>query len=439
MGVTCVSQMPVAEGKSVQQTVELLTRKLEMLGAEKQGTFCVDCETYHTAASTLGSQGQAGKLMYVMHNSEHPLSCFALFENGPCLIADTNFDVLMVKLKGFFQSAKASKIETRGTRYQYCDFLVKVGTVTMGPSARGISVEVEYGPCVVASDCWSLLLEFLQSFLGSHTPGAPAVFGNRHDAVYSPADTMVQYMELFNKIRKQQQVTCISCNYKSNTIEPFWDLSLEFPERYHCIEKGFVSLNQTECLLTEMLAKFTETEALEGRIYACDQCNSKRRKSNPKPLVLSEARKQLMIYRLPQVLRLHLKRFRWSGRNHREKIGVHVVFDQVLTMEPYCCRDMLSSLDKETFAYDLSAVVMHHGKGFGSGHYTAYCYNTEGGACALLCGAGDTEKGWFVHISFLSFYFTYTGIFHTLKSSGKNDERWIQILDISLSNNMRLF
>lgn len=50
--------MPVAEGKSVQQTVELLTRKLEMLGAEKQGTFCVDCETYHTASSTLGSQGQ---------------------------------------------------------------------------------------------------------------------------------------------------------------------------------------------------------------------------------------------------------------------------------------------------------------------------------------------------------------------------------------------
>ncbi|XP_065710518.2 ubiquitin carboxyl-terminal hydrolase 49 isoform X1 [Patagioenas fasciata] len=191
-----------------------------------------------------------------------------------------------------------------------------------------------------------------------------------------------QVLKVVNTIFHGQllsQVTCITCNYKSNTVEPFWDLSLEFPERYHSMEKGLVPVNQTECMLTEMLAKFTETEALEGRIYACDQCNSKRRKSSPKPLVLSEAKKQLMIYRLPQVLRLHLKRFRWSERNHREKIGVHVLFDQVLNMEPYCCRDSLSSLDKETFVYDLSAVVMHHGKGFGSGHYTAYCYNTEGG------------------------------------------------------------
>ncbi|NWW76628.1 UBP49 hydrolase, partial [Climacteris rufus] len=190
-----------------------------------------------------------------------------------------------------------------------------------------------------------------------------------------------QVLKVVNTIFHGQllsQVTCRTCNYKSNTVEPFWDLSLEFPERYHSLEKGLLPVQQAECLLTEMLAKFTETEALEGRIYACDQCNSKRRKSSPKPLVLSEAKKQLLIYRLPQVLRLHLKRFRWSERNHREKIGVHVLFEQVLNMEPYCCRD-LSSLATETFVYDLSAVVMHHGKGFGSGHYTAYCYNTEGG------------------------------------------------------------
>lgn len=70
---------------------------------------------------------------------------------------------------------------------------------------------------------------------------------------------------------------------------------------------------------------------------------------------------------------------RWSGRNHREKIGVHVAFDQVLNIEPYCCADSGQSVNREGYTYDLSAVVMHHGKGFGSGHYTAYCYNTEGG------------------------------------------------------------
>lgn len=182
--------------------------------------------------------------------------------------------------------------------------------------------------------------------------------------------------------------------------------------------------------------------------------SERRRKSSHKPLVLSEACKQLLIYRLPQVLRLHLKRFRqvsvkadinnlffyffyfqtkffeisqrnfriscsfdlvfsvcvvnlgcstfiyffcktrlvkcsntnyrllygrWSGRNHREKIGVHVAFDQVLNIKPYCCTGSGHSVHRGGYTYDLSAVVMHHGKGFGSGHYTAYCYNTEGG------------------------------------------------------------
>lgn len=173
------------------------------------------------------------------------------------------------------------------------------------------------------------------------------------------------------------QVTCLTCDNKSNTIESFWDLSLEFPERYHC--NGKEDASPYPCLLTEMLAKFTETEALEGKIYACDQCNSKRRKSSSKPLILTEAQKQLVTHKLPHVLRLHLKRFRWSGRNHREKIGVHVSFDQVLNMEPYCCRESTGALGTNYFTYDLAAVVMHHGKGFGSGHYTAYCYNTDGG------------------------------------------------------------
>ncbi|MBN3295123.1 mediator of RNA polymerase II transcription subunit 20 isoform X2 [Amia ocellicauda] len=155
----------------------------------------------------MGTAGQPAKFLYVMHNSETPLSCFALFEGGPFLAADPNFDVLMAKLKGHFQNAKGHKVESRGTRYLYCDFLVKVGTVTMGSSARGISVEVEYCPCVVPSDCWNLMKEFMVSFLGPHAPELPSAFTAKPDGLYSPAegaDTMAQYLELFGKVRKQQ-------------------------------------------------------------------------------------------------------------------------------------------------------------------------------------------------------------------------------------------
>lgn len=81
------------------------------------------------------------------------------------------------------------------------------------------------------------------------------------------------------------QVTCLSCKHKSNTVEPFWDLSLEFPERYHSVKgSGSSSAYQRSCTLTEMLSKFTEMEALEGNIYACNHCNSEsRRRGDVKP------------------------------------------------------------------------------------------------------------------------------------------------------------
>ncbi|MCJ8744122.1 hypothetical protein PDJAM_G00114940 [Pangasius djambal] len=204
MGVTCVCQVPVVEGKSVQQTVEQLHKRLEQLGAVKQGSFFVDCETYHATANT---GAQPSKLLYVMHNSETPLSCLALFDGGPTLAADANFDVLMVKLKSHFQNAKGHKVESRGARYRYADFLIKIGTVTMSSSARGISVEVEYSACVVPGDCWNLMKEFMQSFLGSSVPDLPSVFSSKAEGLFAPADcmdTMNQYLELFSKIRKQQ-------------------------------------------------------------------------------------------------------------------------------------------------------------------------------------------------------------------------------------------
>ncbi len=67
--------------------------------------------------------------------------------------------------------------------------------------------QVEYCACVIPGDCWNLLKEYMQSFLGSNTPELPAVFTNKAEGLYAPVDctdTMSQYLELFGKVRKQQ-------------------------------------------------------------------------------------------------------------------------------------------------------------------------------------------------------------------------------------------
>lgn len=63
--------------------------------------------------------------------------------------------------------------------------------------------------------------------------------------------------------------------------------------------------------MTAVLICATSLQKHPGNFPSSHLCLAeKRRKSSHKPLVLSEACKQLLIYRLPQVLRLHLKRFR---------------------------------------------------------------------------------------------------------------------------------
>lgn len=165
------------------------------------------------------------------------------------------------------------------------------------------------------------------------------------------------------------KVQCLSCKNMSETYEPYMDLSLEFPDRYQ-ITKHNSRVAEDICHITEMLAKFTEEENLEGKIYSCENCNKSRSKSSA--TVYTEAKKQLLINKLPPVLRLHLKRFRWSGRLHREKISTHVATDELLDLRPFCANQTASSLQ-----YQLFGVIIHHGRGFGSGHYTAYVWNKE--------------------------------------------------------------
>jgi len=192
-----VQQYPVPEGKSGSQAVEQLQKRLEALGAIRAGNFCVDCETYYSVTNTIPQRA-----VHVIRNTEQPATCFALTDTGICLISDLLFDALMNKLSGIYLPKKAIKIESKGSRYELADFLVKIGSVSVGPSFRGILVEIEYQPCSIPSSCFELLKEFVHGVLRKSLTAVPPYLQNRMDQVYTPTDTVHQYIEHFNNFRK---------------------------------------------------------------------------------------------------------------------------------------------------------------------------------------------------------------------------------------------
>lgn len=201
MGVTCLIPVELPEGKSGQQAlaVEKLQKRAELMGAQKIGNWCVNCETYQ-AVTTFST---ASKLIHLVHSTEFPYSSFAVLETGTCLVADSGFDSLMTKLKTFYTPRKTSKIEAKGHRYEYGDFVLKFGQVSAGPSFKGIVVELEYLPCLDVQQCWGLISEFLSSFMDpSFTLPAAPKCSNKTTELFCPSDTILQYIEVFNTYRK---------------------------------------------------------------------------------------------------------------------------------------------------------------------------------------------------------------------------------------------
>lgn len=73
-------------------------------------------------------------------------------------------------------------------------------------------LKVEYRPCVIPSNCWDLIREFMQGFMGSHVTNiippyftAPSMMApnqNKQNDIYQPIDTVQQYLEHFSNYRK---------------------------------------------------------------------------------------------------------------------------------------------------------------------------------------------------------------------------------------------
>jgi ubiquitin carboxyl-terminal hydrolase 4/11 len=109
--------------------------------------------------------------------------------------------------------------------------------------------------------------------------------------------------------------------------------------------------------LDDCLNEFGKEETLsENNAWYCPKCKEHR-----------QAQKKFELWRTPDILVMHLKRFS-SNRNFRDKLDLPVIFplddlnlqDRVLWKE-----------EGKTLIYDLFAVDNHYG-GLGGGHYTAY-------------------------------------------------------------------
>ncbi|XP_012282079.1 ubiquitin carboxyl-terminal hydrolase 20 [Orussus abietinus] len=189
-------------------------------------------------------------------------------------------------------------------------------------------------------------------------------------------------------------VQCLTCDRVSTRVETFQDLSLPIPSRDHidmlhqgsltpqkagpCSDVVYVT-NQSGWLtwlfqwmrswfwgpvvsLHDCLSAFFSADELKGdNMYSCEKCNK-----------LRNGIKFSKVLELPEILCVHLKRFRHELM-FSSKIANYVSFPlEGLDMRPYLHKECVSKVS----TYDLISIICHHGTA-GGGHYTCYALNPD--------------------------------------------------------------
>nr|XP_031533511.1 ubiquitin carboxyl-terminal hydrolase 20 [Vicugna pacos] len=198
-------------------------------------------------------------------------------------------------------------------------------------------------------------------------------------------------------------VQCLTCDRVSTTVETFQDLSLPIPgkedlAKLHSAIYQNVPAKPGTCgdtyaaqgwlafiveyirrfvvsctpswfwgpvvTLEDCLAAFFAADELKGdNMYSCERCKK-----------LRNGVKYCKVLRLPEILCIHLKRFRHEVM-YSFKISSHVSFPlEGLDLRPFLAKECTSQIT----TYDLLSVICHHGTA-GSGHYIAYCQNVING------------------------------------------------------------
>jgi len=118
------------------------------------------------------------------------------------------------------------------------------------------------------------------------------------------------------------------------------------------------------CPLDKCIDLFTQTEMLgpEDPWY-CNRCKEHR-----------QATKKFDLWKLPDILVIHLKRFSYRNRFYRDRLDTFIDFPtRDLDLSKYHLND---DPEQKNIRYDLYAVSNHYGSMSG-GHYTAFAKNKE--------------------------------------------------------------
>mmetsp|Transcript_14579 Transcript_14579/g.29157 ORF Transcript_14579/g.29157 Transcript_14579/m.29157 type:complete len:371 (-) Transcript_14579:8-1120(-) len=136
------------------------------------------------------------------------------------------------------------------------------------------------------------------------------------------------------------ETRCLNCETVTSRDEAFLDLSLEIEENSS---------------ITSCLRNFSGIETLNKHDkFYCDNCCS-----------LQEAHKCIRVKRTPNILALHLKRFKYLENVGRlKKLAHRVVFPAELKLD-----NTTDAAAAEDAVFSLFAVVVHVGSGTHHGHY----------------------------------------------------------------------
>jgi hypothetical protein len=185
------------------------------------------------------------------------------------------------------------------------------------------------------------------------------------------------------------QVQCLECEtFSDSTTEQFQLLSLPIPskesidslQQQQQQQKHQQSNQQSSWLtwafgsfksliwsptirLDDCLNAFFSDDDLKGENkYSCDKCKR-----------LTNGVKYSKVLHLPEILIVHLKRFKHDSMFSTGKISTFISFpDYNLDMRPYLHKDCRN----EVSTYDLSGIICHYG-GANGGHYIAYTRNPQ--------------------------------------------------------------